>query len=96
MILKINLKNEPGGTPPGFIVANPPRIALDFANTVNALGRNSQEVGQGDLRSISVVQVGERSRVVLNLKNAATYDTRVDGKSVLVTLTGLAAISAAL
>ncbi|MFN0162839.1 MAG: type IV pilus secretin PilQ [Burkholderiales bacterium] len=86
VILKINLKNEPGNPPAGFIIANPPRIALDFPNTVNGLGRNSQDVGQGDLRSINVVQVGERSRLVLNLKGAATYETRVDGKSVLITL----------
>lgn len=90
VVLKINLKNEPGNPPAGFIIANPPRIALDFPNTVNGLGRNSQEVGQGDLRSINVVQVGERSRLVLNLKGAATYETRVDGKSVLITLNSAA------
>ena len=95
VILKINLKNEPGNPPAGFVVANPPRVALDFPNTVNALGRNSQDVGQGDLRSINVVQVGDRSRVVLNLKSASTYETRVDGKSVLVTLAGGAAAGAA-
>ena len=86
VILKINLKTEPANPPAGFVVANPPRVALDFPGTVNALGRNSQDVGQGDLRSISVVQVGDRSRVVLNLKNAVTYETRVEGKSVLITL----------
>ena len=91
VILKINLKNEPGNPPAGFLVANPPRVALDFPNTVNALGRNSQEVGQGELRSLSVVQVGDRSRVVLNLKSAVTYDTKVEGKSILVTLNGATA-----
>lgn len=88
VILKINMKDAPSAPPAGFAVANPPRIALDFANTVNALGRNSQEIGQGDLRSLNVVQVGERSRMVLNLKGAATFDSKVDGKSVLITLTG--------
>ena len=91
VILKINLKNAPDNPPPGFLVANPPRVALDFPNTINALGRNSQEVGQGDLRSFNVVQVGDRSRIVLNLKGAVTYDTKIDGKSVLVTLSGATA-----
>ncbi|MBL8385883.1 MAG: type IV pilus secretin PilQ [Burkholderiales bacterium] len=90
VILKINLRNAPASPPAGFIVANPPRVALDFPNTVNALGRNSQDVGQGELRSINVVQVGERSRLVLNLKSAVTYDTKVDGKSVLITLAAAA------
>ena len=94
VILKINMKDAPSAPPAGFAVANPPRIALDFANTVNALGRNSQEIGQGDLRSLNVVQVGERSRMVLNLKGAATFDSKVEGKSVLVTLTSAPAMAA--
>jgi type IV pilus assembly protein PilQ len=93
VIVKVNLKEEPANPPAGFTVANPPRVALDFAGTVNALGRNSQDVGQGDLRSINVVQVGDRSRMVLNLKGPVTYDTRVDGKSVIVSLTPTAASS---
>lgn len=93
VILKINLKEAPSNPPAGFLVANPPRVALDFPNTVNALGRNSQDIGQGELRSLNVVQVGDRSRLVLNLKGAVTYDTRVDGKSVLVTITPTAAAS---
>ena len=86
VILKVNMKSEPANPPAGFTVNNPPRVALDFAGTVNALGRNSQDVGQGDLRSINVVQVGDRSRMVLNLKSPVTYDTRLEGKSVIVTL----------
>ena len=93
VILKINLKDAPANPPAGFLVANPPRVALDFPNTVNALGRNSQDIGQGELRSINVVQVGDRSRLVLNLKSAVTYDTKVDGKSVLVTVSAAAAAS---
>jgi type IV pilus assembly protein PilQ len=95
VIVKVNLKEEPANPPAGFTVANPPRVALDFAGTVNALGRNSQDVGQGDLRSINVVQVGDRSRMVLNLKGPVTYDTRVDGKSVIVSLTPTSAASGA-
>jgi type IV pilus assembly protein PilQ len=93
VVLKINLKDAPANPPAGFLVANPPRVALDFPNTVNALGRNSQEIGQGELRSINVVQVGDRSRLVLNLKSAVTYDTKVDGKSVLVTVSAAASAS---
>ena len=89
-IIKVNMKDEPANPPAGFTVANPPRVALDFAGTVNGLGRNSQDIGQGDLRSINVVQVGDRSRMVLNLKGPVTYDTRIEGKSVIVSLTASA------
>ncbi|HEX4326799.1 MAG TPA: type IV pilus secretin PilQ [Burkholderiales bacterium] len=87
VIVRVNLKEAPANPPAGFTVANPPRVALDFAGTVNGLGRNSQDVGQGDLRSINVVQVGDRSRMVLNLKSPVSYDARIEGKSVIVSLT---------
>ena len=86
VVLKINMKEAPSAVPAGFSVSSPPRVALDFPNTVNALGRNSQDIGQGDLRSVNVVQVGDRSRMVLNLKGAVTFDTKIEGKSVVVTL----------
>ena len=86
VVLKVNLKEAPTAPPAGFTVASPPRVALDFANTVNALGRNSQDIGKGDLRSVNVVQVGDRSRMVLNLKGPVTFDTKIEGKSVIVTL----------
>ena len=86
VILKVNLKEAPSVAPAGFAVTSPPRVALDFANTINSLGRNSQDIGQGDLRSVNVVQVGDRSRMVLNLKAPVTFDTKIEGKSVIVTL----------
>jgi type IV pilus assembly protein PilQ len=38
------------------------------------------------LRSVSVVQAGERTRVVLNLKQAAAYKAEILGKSLIVSL----------
>ena len=43
------------------------------------------------LRSVSVVQAGERTRVVLNLKQATSYKTQLQGKSLLVMLDPVAA-----
>src|SRR5262249_16100385 len=56
IIIKVTLKDAPGGVPGSFTVANPARIAFDFPGTINALGRNSQTVGEGELRSMNVVQ----------------------------------------
>src|SRR5690606_7183411 len=75
-------------------INNPPRIALDFPNTVNALGRSSQEVSEGDVRSMNIVQVGERTRLVLNLSRPLGFDTRVEGRDILVTLQGTTAAAA--
>jgi type IV pilus assembly protein PilQ len=91
VIVKVTLKQAPVSPPAGFSVTNPPRIAFDFLNTANALGRSAQEVGEGDLRSINVVQAGDRTRLVLNLARATGYDTRIDGRTLLITLQGAAA-----
>jgi type IV pilus assembly protein PilQ len=91
VVVKVTLKQPLVSPPAAFSVTNPPRIALDFLNTANALGRNLQEVGEGDLRSINVVQAGDRTRLVLNLARASGYDTRIDGRTLLITLQGAAA-----
>ena len=56
VLVKITMSQPLANPPAGFSVNNPPRIALDFPNTVNGLGRNSQDVKEGDLRSLNIVQ----------------------------------------
>jgi type IV pilus assembly protein PilQ len=88
VIIKLTLK-EPLSSPPGsFTIANPARIAFDLPNTVNGLGRNSQNVGEGELVSMNMVQAGERTRMVLNLRQLVAYDTQIDGNNLLIILAG--------
>ncbi|WP_153133292.1 type IV pilus secretin PilQ [Dechloromonas hortensis] len=84
--VKIDLKEPLTMPPAGFSVANPAKIAFDFPSTANGLGKNSQTLNEGDLRSMNVVQVGERTRLVLNLVRNMNYTTRLDGKSLYVVL----------
>jgi type IV pilus assembly protein PilQ len=86
IIVKLSLTNAPAEPPVSFTLANPPRIALDFAGTANALGRNVQEVGQGGLRSIRLGQSSGRTRVVLNMAELVGFETRVQGNTVEVVL----------
>ncbi|MGJ7529396.1 type IV pilus secretin PilQ [Variovorax sp. GB1P17] len=85
-VIRIDLAQPLAAVPAGFVVQNPARIALDFPGVTNAIGRSAIEVNQGNLRSVNVVQAGERSRVVLNLKQAAAYKAEIQGKSLLVIL----------
>src|SRR5688572_27223231 len=94
IVVRVTMKQAPASAPAGFTVSNPPRIAFDFPNTTSALGRATQEVGEGDLRSINVVQSGERTRLVFNLSRATSYDTQIDGRALLITLQGGAAAAA--
>ncbi len=91
--LRIDMKEALSAPPPGFSVANPAKIALDFQSTANALGKNSQVFNQGDLRSMNVVQVGDRTRVVLNLVKTLNFKTRIEGKSLYVTLSPVERVS---
>jgi type IV pilus assembly protein PilQ len=76
-------------------VNNPPRVALDFPNTANGLGKSTQDVNQGDLRTIRFGQSGGRTRVVFNLARMLKYDTTLEGNTVVVTLQGGGATAAA-
>ncbi len=86
IVVRITLKQPLTNPPAGFTINNPPRIAFDFPGTSNALGKNTQEVGDGDLRSMNIVQAGDRTRLVMNLAKLLGYDTKIDGRNVIITL----------
>lgn len=90
-VIKVDLAEPLANSPAGFTINMPPRIALDFPNTANALGRSAQDFAVGDLRSANIVQAGQRTRLVINLNQMLSYETRLEGKSVLITLHGKAA-----
>ena len=90
IVVRVTLKEALKTAPASFTVANPARIAFDFPDTTNALGRNAQNIGESELRSMNMVQAGDRTRMVLNLRNMVSYDTQVDGKTMLVTMSPIA------
>lgn len=90
IVVKIELKDEIATPPAGFSIANPSRIAFDFTGVANGLGKSSQAVNEGDLTSFNIVQVGQRTRLVLNLVRSLNYSTRIDGKALFVSLTPVA------
>jgi type IV pilus assembly protein PilQ len=85
-VVRIDLSKELTAVPSGFTIQSPARIALDFPGVASAMGRSTVDMNQGNLKSVSVVQAGERTRVVLNLKNAASYKAEIQGKSLLIVL----------
>ena len=85
-VVRIDLSQELKAIPTGFSIQSPARIALDFPGVTNSMGRSTVDVNQGNLKSVSVVQAGERTRVVLNLKQPVAYKSEIQGKSLLVVL----------
>jgi type IV pilus assembly protein PilQ len=91
IVVRVTTREPLQGVPPNFTVANPARIAFDFPKTVNALGRNAQEIGQGELRSMNLIQAADKSRLVLNLRRSVVHEARVDGRNLIITLQTAAA-----
>lgn len=89
-VIRIDLSQALKAIPTGFTIQSPARIALDFPGVTNAMGRSTVDVNQGNLKSVTVVQAGERTRVVLNLKQPTTYKAEIQGKSLLVALEAVA------
>ena len=95
VVVRVTTKAPLDKPPASFTIANPARIAFDFPNTVNNLGRSSQDVSEGDLRSMNVVQVGDRTRMVFNLRNMVQHEARVEGRDLLILLKPAATAQAA-
>jgi type IV pilus assembly protein PilQ len=85
-VVRIELTEALSAVPVGFTIQAPPRIAIDLPGVGNAMGRSSVEINQGNLRSVSVAQAGERTRLVLNLKQATSYRAQLEGKVLLLVL----------
>lgn len=95
-VIRIDLSQPLAAVPTGFSIQSPARIALDFPGITNGLGRSTIDINQGNLKSVSVVQVGDRTRVVLNLKQTTAYKAQLQGKSLLVVLDSLVAVTPAI
>lgn len=85
-VVKVTLDAPLAGEPMHFLVTNPPRIVLDLPNTRAA--RHTAAVDAGVIRSYDVIQSGDRSRVVLNLKGPARYQVRQVDNQLLVVVRG--------
>jgi type IV pilus assembly protein PilQ len=94
-VVKVDLAQALGAVPTGFTIQSPARIALDFPGVANGLGRSQVEINQGNLKSANIVQAGERTRLVLNLKQATTYKAELQGKSLLIIMETVGAVSSA-
>lgn len=85
--VEVTLKfNGPAVAPQAFATETPPSIALDFADTRNSVSKRRIEIGTGATSSVSALEAGGRTRVVVDLFRAAGYDTRVQGNDVIVSI----------
>lgn len=79
---------EPIGDIKAFSTDNPPRIAIDLPETSNALVQKKLLLQSGIAKSVNTVEVGDRTRVVIELAKSAQYRTESKGNTLLLTING--------
>src|SRR5450830_1307988 len=84
--IKIKTTQALSNVPAGFTLTNPPRIALDFPGVASGLAKNSLTADQGALKSISLAQAKDRTRMVLNLSKSVGYSTNINDNEITVVL----------
>jgi len=86
---KVEIRVSMDSPPPDyreFTTNNPARIAMDFSGVSTNLQKKTHNVGVGVTRSITAVEAGGRTRLVINLVEMAPYATRIDGNDLVVTV----------
>lgn len=78
--------SEPVAEPSSFTTDNPARIAIDLAGTTSALAQKVTPVAIGMARSVTAIDAGDRTRVVINLLEQVTHEIRSDGNKLYVSL----------
>ncbi|MBL8298028.1 MAG: type IV pilus secretin PilQ [Rhodanobacteraceae bacterium] len=72
--------------PQVFTTDTPPRIALDLADTRSALSQRNVEINTGATTSVSAVEAAGRTRVVVDLVRPSSYESKIDGNSLILTI----------
>lgn len=67
-----------------YQIEKPARLVFDLPNTKNGLNSRYLSLGNGNARSLTVVDNQERTRVVVNLGELTGYATRVEGNDLIL------------
>ncbi|MCB1858792.1 MAG: type IV pilus secretin PilQ [Gammaproteobacteria bacterium] len=76
------------GDPNVFTTDNPPRIAIDLFGMSSSLDHKTRDIGVGLAQSVTAIEAGNRTRVVVNLVSKGTSDVKVYGNQLLINIGG--------
>jgi type IV pilus assembly protein PilQ len=88
VLLKVQLTSPLKTLPGNWSVVDPPRVVIDFPETENQTGQTLQQIGEGDLKSLNLVQTDKLTRMVLNLYRPTKFSTEMVGDALFVRLQG--------
>ena len=84
---KIEIRMKFDAVPPsptGYTIEQPARIALDLKGVTSGLESKYHPLGSGNARSVTVIEAGDRTRVIVSMTELVTYSTRIDGNYLIV------------
>ena len=76
----------PLAEPSHFTTDNPARLAIDLPGTGNALAQKVTPIAVGMARSVTTIEAGDRTRLVVNLLEQVPYTIRTEGNQLFVSL----------
>ncbi|WP_374567256.1 type IV pilus secretin PilQ [Ideonella sp.] len=85
-VIRVELAEPLSAAPAGFAIQAPPRVAIDLPNVGNGVGKSSVDINSANVRNVNIANSGDRTRLVLSLKQPANYRTELQGKSLLIML----------
>ncbi|AWM80690.1 type IV pilus secretin PilQ [Gammaproteobacteria bacterium ESL0073] len=78
--------DEPVKLPSGYTIDQPARIALDLPGVTNQVKEKRRTVDIGNVKNLTVVEAGNRTRLVVGLNSLVPYTSRVEGNNVYIVL----------
>lgn len=78
--------SAPPPTPEAFVIEQPPRLTMDFANVASQLTERRYPLTFAGADSVMILEAQGRTRMVVNLTGAPDYTTRVQGNALIVSI----------
>lgn len=82
--------DKPAARVQSYQIDNPARLIIDLFNTENHLQQKSFQFNQAQVQSITGIQAGNRTRLVVKLDQPSSFQTKVEGSQVNVIIGQLA------
>lgn len=86
---RMEMRLDFDGAPPeprSYTIDQPARITLDLFDVTSGLDSKYHSLGVGNARSVTVLEAGDRTRLVVNLTELVNYSTEVQGNSLYIML----------
>lgn len=86
-VLKVDLSASYQGKINAFAVQSPARLVLDLPSVRNGTGKSTVDLANGLVKNANLIEVADRTRLVLNLKQSSNHKIQQSGNVLYVIFT---------